>query len=644
MRYIFPAIFLIFSYQSVVAQKTYKTDSKKAIEYYQAGLRYYDGKRYDLAEERFKTAISIDEEFQDAYLVIAEVFWEQGKYEPAIQYYDKGLSLDPSYYPIGYLNKAKLEVKIGNYDEANKSYHKYLELDTPESKYTLRAKKGILQTEFAIHAINNPVDFKPINLGGNINSVHDEYWPVLSADEQVLVITRKLPSKTGSGFQSDKQEDLYFSRYEAGGWGPVKDAGHTLNTDANEGAQSVSANGQIMVYTVCDEARVIGRCDIYYSTKVGDKWTRPKNIGPPVNSRAKETQPSLSADGMTLYFASNRPGGKGGLDIWVSKKDSKNRWGSPVNLGDSINTPGDEMSPFIHHDNKTFYFSSNYHIGMGNFDLFVSRLDSNGHWSIPKNLGYPINTHEDEIGLVVNARGTEAYFASARNDSTGIDIYKFTLPEKIRPKEVSYLKGRIIDEKTRERLKARLELIDLKDGKLINQTYSDSITGEYLLCIPTDNDYMLNVNRRDYLFYSDNFTLRGIYHLEKPFLKDILLKRIQIGEKLILKNIFYNTDSYALGNESIYELDKIYHFLKAHEVVRIEISGHTDNTGTRSYNQKLSEKRAKSVVDYLIDKGIDASRLVYRGYGFDHPVDENDTEEGRAKNRRTELKIIHSEN
>jgi len=280
---------------------------------------------------------------------------------------------------------------------------------------------------------------------------------------------------------------------------------------------------------------------------------------------------------------------------------------------------------------------------MGDFDLFVSRLDSNGNWSKPKNLGYPINTYRDEVGLIVNARGDIAYYASDIHPSTGKDIYCFTLYEDARPHEVSYMKGRVFDENTRDRLKARFELYDLNDGTLISQSFSDPVTGEFLLCIPTNKNYMLNVEHKGYLFYSDNFELEGIYHLEKPFLKDVPLKRVKTGEKTVLKNIFFETDSYLLKPESVFELDKLIRFLKTNSDLSIEISGHTDNIGTREYNQTLSENRAKSVVEYLISKGISADRLVYKGYGFDQPIDENDTEAGRANNRRTELKIIHSE-
>jgi outer membrane protein OmpA-like peptidoglycan-associated protein len=320
--------------------------------------------------------------------------------------------------------------------------------------------------------------------------------------------------------------------------------------------------------------------------------------------------------------------------------DSAGKWQNPVNLGDSINSPGDEMSPFIHPDNATLYFSSDYLLGMGGFDLFVSRKDSGNNWSKPENLGYPINTSRDEVGLIVNAQGNTAYYASGIHSDRGKDIYCFTLYEKARPHEVSYIKGRVFDEKTRERLRARFELYDLDNGTLVSRSFSDGRSGEFLLCIPTNKNYMLNVEHKGYLFYSDNFLLEGIYHLEKPFLKDVPLRPIMTGEKTILKNVFFESDSYELKPESRYELDKVLRFLKTNPELFVEISGHTDSIGTAQYNYILSENRAKSVVDYLTSRGISEVRLDYRGYGCDQPIDVNDTEEGRANNRRTELRII----
>jgi outer membrane protein OmpA-like peptidoglycan-associated protein/tetratricopeptide (TPR) repeat protein len=629
--------FLFVASFPLSAQKKYRTESQKAIGYYEEGRRYYDMKYYPEAEKCLHDAINTDSSFQDAYLVLAEVYWEQKKYAPAVEYYSRGLAIDPKFYPKGYLNKGNLELKIGSYADALHSFKVYMEIDTSTGKYKQQALHGMEVAKFGIYATSHPVEFEPKNLGNNVNSKSDDYWPSLSADEQTLVITRLVNVQE---FNRSVQEDFFFSNMTNTGWSLMQDAGYPLNTPDNEGAQSISANGKLMVFTVCNRRGVIGRCDIFFSVKEGDKWSFPMNMGGPLNTKAKETQPSLSADARTLYFASDREGGKGGLDIWMSKKNEDGTWEIPVNLGDSINSPGDEMSPFIHPDDQTLYFSSDYLIGLGGFDIFFSRRNKNGTWGKPRNIGYPINTYRDETGLIVNARGDIAYFASDINTESGKDIFQFQLYKEARPLEVSYMKGTVIDEKTRDRLQANFELYDLKDGKLISQSKSDPITGEFLVCIPTNRNYMLHVNRPGYLFYSDNFSLSGVFHVDEPYLKDVLLKPIIPGESIVLYNIFYETASYTLKDESKYELDKVVKFLNSNPSVNIEISGHTDNVGTEAYNLQLSENRAKSVVKYLTEHGINSGRLTSKGYGFSVPIEKNESEEGRAKNRRTELKII----
>ncbi len=638
MRFSVSILLLIISI-GAASQQPYKTESKKAIKYYQEGLANYNLQYYAMAEQYLKDAIETDVNFQNAYLVLAEVYWDMGKYEKAVEYYKNGLKIDSLFYPKGYLNEGKLEFRIGRYDDAIQSFATYLAIEPDNPRYSAQAKLGIKQAKFAKRSFENPVEFNPVNLGPSINTKDDEYWPSLSADGQTLVITRLVHSydiTTGNRIQ----EDFYFSRFENGSWKPMKSAGSPLNTSDNEGAQSISANGKYMVYTVCNRAGVIGRCDLYFSEKKGDEWSHPRNMGTPINTASKETQPSFSADGRTIYFASDRPGGKGGLDIWMSSLNEDSTWQTPINLGDSVNTAGDEQSPFIHQDNKTLYFASDSHIGMGGFDLYIARRDEQGNYSQIRNLGYPINTPQDETGLIVNAKGDIAYYASNVEKENGMDIFQFELYPEARPDEVSYMKGQVFDEKTRERLQAKFELYNLENGQLISQSYSDERTGEFLVCIPTNTNYMLNVERKGYLFYSDHFSLEGIFHVQEPFIKDIPLKRIESGQSVVLKNIFYETDSYELKSESRYELDKVVKFMKTNPNIKIEISGHTDNIGTASYNQTLSENRAKSVIQYLTSNGIISSRLSYKGYGFSLPIDTNNTPEGRANNRRTELKVV----
>ena len=364
-------------------------------------------------------------------------------------------------------------------------------------------------------------------------------------------------------------------------------------------------------------------------------------MGIRVNSSAWDSQPSISSDGKTLYFASSRSGGKGNMDIWKSTRDDNGIWTAPVNLGDSINTGRDEQSPFIHPDGKTLYFCSSGHPGMGSYDIFYSRMDDNGNWSTATNIGYPINSSDADGFLFVNAIGNKAYFSSEKfGGKGGLDIYSFDLYEAARPTAVTYMKGTVYDSKTKKRLQAKFELVDLSNSKTVAQSESDPLTGEFLVSLPSDRNYALNVSRDGYLFYSENFELKGDHSQLKPFMKDVYLQPIEAGSIVILKNIFFDFDKFDLKPESLIELNRLLDLLKKNPALKIEIGGHTDNKGTAEYNQKLSESRSRSVFDFLVNKGIDKSRLSYKGYGLTKPIDTNDTDEGRANNRRTEFKVV----
>ncbi|MBN1415168.1 MAG: PD40 domain-containing protein [Bacteroidales bacterium] len=612
--------------------------SKKAIDYYNRGLHHYTLNDYARAADYLNKAVSEDSAFVKAWLILAQVYEDWKQSAIAIAIYRKVVSIKPDYYPYALVHLARLEYKMAQYKEARNHYKQFLELPgSKNEKHIEKAKDGIARCDFSIHAVDNPVNFKPVTLGTAINTGEDEYWPSISADEQILVITRLTEGKFIHG---NKQEDFYISNWTEEGWGPLREAGYPLNSPDNEGAQTISANGRRMVFTGCNRPDGLGRCDLYLSEKMGENWSIPVNIGTPVNSNFTETQPSLSADGKTMFFASDRPGGCGAVDIWVCREGDDGKWTKPVNLGDTVNSSGNEMSPFIHPDGKTLYLASDGHIGLGGYDLFICRQDSAGRWTKPENMGYPINTNKDEFGLIVNPSGNRAYFASDIDEQNGRDIYYFDLPESVKPNYVSYMKGIVYDKETRRRLKASFELVDLKTRDLINKSQSDSITGEFLVCIPVGRNFLLNVSKNGYLFFSENFSVKGIHLFDKPFLKDIPLSPVKVGEVIILKNIFYETDSYTLKEESIVELNKLVKFLRDNPHIKIEISGHTDNVGTADYNIKLSDSRSKSVADYLTKADIAQERLVCRGYGLSLPIASNETEEGRAQNRRTEVKII----
>lgn len=628
-------LLVISSMVEVYAQK-YHTTSQRALNAYNAGKKQYEFLYFDSAERYLKEAISIDKNFYEAYMLLGEMLFRLRRFADAAKFYGQAVKIDSLFYKPVFFELATAEQMSGQYDKAIEHFKAYLSLNTGNEKNINAAIKGIKDCEYAVEAIKNPVPFNPLSLGDSVNSEHDEYWPSLTVDGQLLIFTRQ--ERTGGKTNIKNQEDFYISRLTSGGWSKAFNAGAPINTPQNEGAQSVTSDGKGMYFTACERLGGLGRCDIYYSAFDGTKWSHGINLGAPVNTRYWEAQPSISSNGKMLFFASNRPGGQGGMDIWYSVQDTLGKWSNPKNPGDIINTPGDEMSPYIHFDNRTLYFSSNGHTGMGGFDIFYSRMNDDTSWTKPVNIGYPINTFSDEMGLVIDATGTKAFFSTTRNDKEGKDIFYFDLYKEARPNPVSYFRGKVMDKETGKLLSARYELVNLKTEILVAYGNSGN-DGDFLLCLPSGANYGLNVNKKGYLFYSDNFMLEGIHSATEPYIKRVMLTPIKTGESILLTNVFFEFDSWELKPESITELKKLFRLLADNPGISIEIGGYTDSIGSEKYNQVLSEKRAKSVVDFLSHMGISADRLSYKGYGAASPVADNITAEGRRLNRRTEVRV-----
>jgi outer membrane protein OmpA-like peptidoglycan-associated protein len=635
-------VFFMLLVQLSWSQITYSTKNKKAIKFFDQAMEYFQTKKMEECESNLLKALKEDDQFTEAHLLLAQIYDEQKKYELAINSYNNIIEIDPDFFPNMYFSMADDEFTLGKYDDARKHLKQFLTYEKIPPKLKQRGLFLLKCCDFAIVAIKNPVPFTPVSLGDNVNSQFSEYSPSLTVDEQTLVITRLVPRDENTVHQQPFEEDFYISYKQADSlWGQMVRMSAPLNSHGNEGAQSISPDGQTLYFTICNRADGLGSCDLYISERKGKGWSTPINMGIKVNSGVWDSQPSISPDGKTLYFASARGGGKGKMDIWKTNKDDNGGWMSPVNLGDSINTEMSEMSPFIHSDGRTLYFTSTGHPGMGGMDIFYSKMDDNGKWSSPKNIGYPINTNNDEGYLIVNARGNKAYFASDKyGGQGGLDVYSFDLYEEARPTAVTYMKGTVYDSKTKKRLQAKFELIDLSTSNTIAQSESDAMTGEFIVSLPSDRNYALNVSRDEYLFYSENFELKGDHSQLKPFIKDVYLQPIEAGSIVILKNIFFDFDKFDLKPESLVELNRLFDLLKKNPAMKIEIGGHTDNKGTAEYNQRLSESRARSVYDFLVNKGIDKNRLSYKGYGLTKPIDTNDTDEGRANNRRTEFKVV----
>lgn len=649
LKYLKSCLFLLICLVSIplcIAQPgKYASSSKKAIKHFEAAKLFYESKENADAEEELKKALAVDPNFADAYILLGYIYYDLKEYKPSIEAFKKVIAIDPEFYPNIYFTLASVQIGIGLYEDAYPNFRKFLTYEKLNPELVKNARQDIKNCEFALTALKNPVPFHPVNLGSQVNSAEHEYFPAITADEKTLLFTR---NRRDENSMKGTQEDFYISVKENNIWGAAYNMGSPINTPYNEGAPTLSADGQVLIFTACEvlgsygpSRQGYGSCDIFYSKLNGEKWNKPMNLGAPVNTPSWETQPSFSSDGKTLYFISSRAGGIGQADIWMCTLSEAGGWSAPVNLGMKINTPEKEESVFIHPDNQTLYFSSNGHPGMGGLDIYVARKNEKGEWGDAVNLGYPINTYGEENSLLVGAKGDIAYFASDKEGGLGgLDIYSFELPPGIRPQLVTYMKGKVFDNESKKPLEAVFELIDLETGKVAVESYSNPGTGEFLVSLPVNKNYALNVSKGGYLFYSENFSLKETGTSAKPTHKDVPLQPIKEGEKVILKNVFFATASAELEKESKAELGKLVKFLEKNPTIKIEIGGHTDNVGDKKSNIILSENRCKSVYNYLIQYKISPERLTIKGFGDAQPVADNKTPEGRALNRRTEFMVI----
>ncbi len=619
------------------------TLSRKAIKYFEQGRSNYTLMYYPQARADLQKAIAADEGFLEAYLLLADVYKASDKPGEALEVYKKVVSIDGEHrYPEAQFFAGLINYQQTEYAAAASRFAKFLSAPGAAKARAVDADYYLRCAVFAEKAVANPVPFSPVNIGTGINTAGDEYINAVRADELTLYFTGRQIGADGK----KEGDDFYYSVRSADTlpWpGSVK-LGAPINTPGDEGALTISWDGGNLLFAGCHWDDGYGSCDIYASRLSANRATPPVNLGPVINTAKWESQPSLAADGRTLYFASTRSGGFGNSDIWCSHLLDDGSWSAPENLGAAINTSGSEMAPFIHPDGETLYFSSDRHIGMGGIDLYVARADSLGRWSAPVNLGFPINTAADEINIIVNASGDKAYISADRlGGMGGYDIFEFPLHESIRPQPATYAKGRVLDAVTRAPLEAYFSLTDLLTKKEIVRSFSDAATGEFIVCIPANRHYALNVSRKGYLFYSENIVISDFGTELKPHLINIALQPIEAGETMVLRNIFFDTDKYDLKEISVVELEHLVAFLKNNPGIGVQISGHTDSIGSAEYNLTLSRNRAKAVTDYLIDQNIAPRRLTFHGYGDQHPVADNTTEQGRARNRRTEVMILSVE-
>ena len=608
--------------------------NKKAFSVYMQAMEKANGRDFKAAIDLLEQCITIEPKYADAFLSLGGVYGQLKNYTKSTENYEKAFAIDSNY-----TNEYKLPYSInlagqGKFQEALNTINALLR-SQKISPATIRAAEFRKKTfqfavDYAASHSNSSYQFTPVNLGDSINTSSSEYYPSITINDSLFVFTRR-----GAGIREDFVESTILPGHE---YSKSKTISGSINEEPSKGAINISQDGDWLMFAGNFPSKGFGNFDLYISYQTPQGWSEPINLGPQVNTEFWESSPSLSSDKSTLYFSSDRPGGYGGKDLYVSHRLPTGKWSEALNMGSSVNTAGDELAPFIHADNNTLYFTSDGLPGYGGSDLFVMRRKNANEWNAPENLGYPINTIESDGSLFIASNGVDAFYSSDRADSRGgLDLYRFELRPDIRPARTLYVRGTVFNKKNNKGIPATVELIDNATGQLSSKVQTDE-QGNYFITLPVGKDYVFNVNRKGFLFFSDNFLLSQRAP-DSTYEKNIPLQPIEVNASIILKNIFFETNKFQLDPKSQAELDKIVQLLNDNPTLKIEISGYTDNVGKPSDNLSLSNNRAKSVVTYLIGKGIAAQRVAAKGYGETKPVADNTTEDGKAKNRRTELKV-----
>ena len=622
---------------AAMSQPTLSTKNKKAIELYIEADNFRVRGEYRAALSLLDQALDKDKNFSEAYFRQALIYKTLRDYQKSTELFLKGLYLtaDPKKQKAYFFELGENYLLQGEYEKSQQFLDRFLDSEILNKQKIDQAALWKRNAQYALRNMKISSQFKPHELSDTVNAFAMQYFPVLTADEQELIFTRRV----GGG--PDDDEDLVVCKKDPQGrWTRPTPISTSINSRLNEGTCTISADGRQLIFTSCIGRKGYGSCDLFESRKIGNEWTKPVNLGPEINSAAWESQPSLSADGRMLFFVSDRRGGIGNKDIYLSYRLEDNKWTKAENLGDKINTNYEEISPFIHVNGRTLFFASNGKPGFGGYDIYKSERE-NGQWTAPVNFGFPVNNHEDQFSLFITADGQRGFYSHEDNHRINSSkIFELTVPEELQLQYKSnYVKGIVRDRKSGKPLKAKVELFNINKNELTSYVQSDSLTGEYLMVLTQGADYGLFVNQQGYLFQSVNFN----YEVENSFIPltlDIFLDPVEMGASAVLNNLFFDVNKYELKDKSITELDRIQRFLNENPKIRVEISGHTDNVGAPSYNLLLSQKRSQSVANHLVSHGIIATRLLQKGYGADRPLKPNDTEENRQVNRRIEFRII----
>jgi outer membrane protein OmpA-like peptidoglycan-associated protein len=622
----------LFLLSGLAAFAQEKTMSRRTRVLYETAQQAWKDRNLENAQVLYEKLVEQEPSLLEAHLRLGQIYEFQRKPARARYHYQQVIALAPASPEVAaaYQWLGRDTFMRASYDSSEVYLNQALAQYPEKSNLAQVTRKWIASARFARQAIQHPLKIQKKSLGDTVNFLSAQFFPVLTADSETLIFT---------GFTPERDENMYITHRRGGRWDIPEEISKKINSANNEGTCTISADGRLLVFTACNRRDGYGGCDLYISQKLGNEWQSPQNLGTVVNSQYWESQPSLSADGSVLYFASDRPGGVGKSDIWKTKRDSSGQWLAPTNLGEPVNTSDEESAPFIHANGRTLFYASNGLPGMGGFDLFMSQqIDT--LWNEPINLGYPINTVSDQVGLFISSDGEKALYTDDRREPKGrrAILYEFSVPDTLKAmfEPTNYIKGMVFDQKTNEPLSATIELFDLNSQQKVATFSSQPATGEYLAVLNRNSEHALYVQKDGYLFKSLTFFASD----STPSLRlDISLEKAEKDRTEVLRNLFFATGSYELDEKSKVELQKLVEFLRNNPKLSIEIAGHTDDVGTDQVNKELSQKRAQSVANFLRASGLANSRFSAMGYGESKPKVPNTSDENRKLNRRIEWRI-----
>ncbi len=614
-------VLLYWNMPKVLAQ-----ENNADIKIYQKAVAAYEQKNFASSISLLETLLKKNERNAEAALFLYQVYAEAKQYQKSINTFEKLIQIDTTIFLPYIVKYASQYMVLGNYTKAASIVESYKNV-LPSYLKTKALELLSICSYAKMHPRQSEINVT--NVGDSVNTADAEYFPSITVQDSLFLFMRR------SNF---KREDFFTSTLTKNKFSKASPLSDDLNMEEKKGSMSLTQDLNTLYYAADYNEQGYGRYDIYKVTKTKKGWSEPKNLGKNINSDYWDSAPSIAPDNQALYFCSNRPGGYGGIDIYVTYKNEKGFWEEAVNMGPTINTTGDEQAPFIHADNKTLYFSSNGWPGFGGSDLFVIRKKIDGNWSSPMNLGYPINTFDNEGSIAVAGNGFEGYIASDRADSRGsLDIYKVILALSTRPNKTFYVKGFIADAESKKPLSGEVVLMNPAEENSTMQIQVDS-NGYFILGLPYLDSIGIRVNSKGHEFASTLLSLENINNLASKTLEFNLAPILKTFTRNF-KNIFFDINLATLDKKSFIELDAVVTYLETTPSAAILIEGHTDNKGDSVQNLVLSSKRAGSIASYLIKKGIATNRISTKGLGDTKPIDTNNTEEARTKNRRSSFTI-----